>query len=218
MLFFQTSYRVFLGEPSDWNSSMINAIAIAKFRKKIVISANTVVFRSAFQLECHIMVGKSTLHNLLVSTQDLLLEASTWKTSRVELHIFFSTDCGGGGDQFPSWLVEVTDKHLPNVHLWTLHCCVDCLFAHVMVNLICFTQNFGKIETSSTTGRILVRKFAKEQKENYFIVREKDIGQKSVEDQAPIFCRLPYNSSWTDGLGRGRRLLTMCADHGAGIW
>lgn len=59
---------------------MINVIAIAKFRKKIVISANTVVFKSAFQLECHIMVGKSALNNLLVSTQDLLLEASTWKT------------------------------------------------------------------------------------------------------------------------------------------
>lgn len=47
---------------------MINVIATAKFRKKIVISANTVVSKSAFQLECHIMVGKSAL-NLFVSTQ-----------------------------------------------------------------------------------------------------------------------------------------------------
>lgn len=59
-----------------------------------------------------------------------------------------------------------------------------------MVNLVCFTQNFGITETSSSTGRIQVRRFAEEQKENYFIVREKGIGQKSVEDQAPVFCRL----------------------------
>lgn len=57
---------------------MINVIATAKFRKKIVISANTVVFKSAFQLECHIMVGKSALNNLLVPAQGLLLEAGTW--------------------------------------------------------------------------------------------------------------------------------------------
>lgn len=56
---------------------MINVIATAKFRKKIVISANTVVFKSAFQLECHIMVGKSAL-NMFVPTQSLLLEAGTW--------------------------------------------------------------------------------------------------------------------------------------------
>lgn len=56
---------------------MTNVIATAKFRKKIVISANTVVFKSAFQLECHIMVGKSAL-NLFVPTQSLLLEAGTW--------------------------------------------------------------------------------------------------------------------------------------------
>lgn len=59
---------------------MINVIATAKFRKKIVISANTVVFKSAFQLECHIMVGKSAIDNLLVPTQGLLLEADTWIT------------------------------------------------------------------------------------------------------------------------------------------
>jgi len=53
---------------------MINVIATAKFRKKIVISANTVVFKSAFQLECHIMVGKSAL-NFPVPTQSPLLEA-----------------------------------------------------------------------------------------------------------------------------------------------
>lgn len=57
---------------------MINVIATAKFRKKIVISANTVVFKSAFQLECHIMVGKSALNNMFVPTQSLLLEAGTW--------------------------------------------------------------------------------------------------------------------------------------------
>lgn len=56
---------------------MINVIATAKFRKKIVTSASTVVFKSAFQLECHIMVGKSAL-NLFVPTQSLLLEAGTW--------------------------------------------------------------------------------------------------------------------------------------------
>lgn len=56
---------------------MINVIATAKFRKKTVISANTVVFKSAFQLECHIMVGKSAL-NLFVPSQSLLLEAGTW--------------------------------------------------------------------------------------------------------------------------------------------
>lgn len=56
---------------------MISVIATAKSRKKIVISANTVVFRSAFQLECHIMVGKSAL-NLFAPTQSLLLEAGTW--------------------------------------------------------------------------------------------------------------------------------------------
>lgn len=57
---------------------MSNVIATAKFRKKIVISANTVVFKSAFQLECHIMVGKSPVNNLLVPAQDLLLEAGAW--------------------------------------------------------------------------------------------------------------------------------------------
>lgn len=55
---------------------MTNVIAAAKSRKKIGISANTVGFRSAFQLECHIMVGKSAL-NLFVPTQSLLLEAGT---------------------------------------------------------------------------------------------------------------------------------------------
>lgn len=57
---------------------MSNVIATAKFRKKIVISANTVVFKSAFQLECHIMVGKSALNNLFVPAQGLLLEAGAW--------------------------------------------------------------------------------------------------------------------------------------------
>lgn len=47
--------RDFLGEQFDLNSPMINVIVPAKFRKKIVTSANTVVFKSAFQLECHIM-------------------------------------------------------------------------------------------------------------------------------------------------------------------